>query len=312
MRVAYFGTASFAVPALRAIADQVVAVVTQAEKPSGRGLSIRPSPVKVAAEDLGIPVYAPLRSRAPEAIELFRSFDADIFIVAAYGQILSPEVLEIPRLGCFNLHGSILPRWRGAAPIQRAVEAGDTTSGVTLMVMDAGMDTGDIIAIAQTAIDGDETAGGLYNRLADLSGTLAAQWMPRLATGDFPRQIQNSSESTHAKKVTSEQGHLSVDLDVKTAYNRYRAFTPSPGAILKTAQGQIKILEAKCILGPDLIPGQVIEIRPDLILGFNGGGLRLIRVQPEGRKAMNGADFANGARLRPGMRWQEEVTSTGE
>lgn len=302
MRLAYFGTASFAVPALERLAGSVVHVVSQPDRPTGRGLKVQMSPVKEAALRLGLPVSTPEKAREPEFVEFLKSLDCDVFVVAAYGQILPQRILDIPKRGCVNLHGSILPRWRGAAPVQRAVEAGDSESGVTLMQMDKGMDTGDMIAISRTGIGADETAGELYDRLAVIAGDLAEEWLPRIALGDYSREKQDDVLATHAAKVTKEDAVLTCDLTMETAYNRYRAFTPTPGAVLMTKEGPLKILRARMASGNDGEAGEILAVRPDLVVAFADGALDLVEVQSVGRKRVSGADYANGARLGPGDR----------
>ncbi len=300
MRIVYFGTAPFAVPALERVAQHVVAVVTQPDKPSGRGLTEHPSPVKKRAIELGLPVLTPSKARAPEFIEEIRALAPDFGLVAAYGQILRQSLLDVPRQGFFNLHGSILPRWRGAAPVQRAIEAGDTESGVTLMKMDAGMDTGDMVVVGRTPIGPDETAGELYGRLATLAGEMAAEWIDRLAQGDYPSAKQDEAMATHAPKITRDDTILDPRMPVKEAYDRFRAVTPTPGAWAPTEKGPLKVVEARLGDYPSANPGTVVATRPCLAVGFTGGTLELIRVQPEGKAKMSGADYANGARVSIG------------
>lgn len=301
MKVVYFGSATFAVPALRALAPHISLVVSQPPKPTGRKLVLTKTPVHLVAEELGLPVETPPKCRAPEFIEQLREKDADVFIVAAYGQILPQALLDVPRQGCFNLHGSVLPRWRGAAPVQRAVEAGDNESGVTLMAMDAGMDTGDILAIERTPISSDETAGELYDRLAEIAGEMASEWLPRLVAGDFERQKQDDDSATHAKKVVPAEGQITSNLPAKTAYDRYRGFSPTPGCWLATSSGPLKIKKAS--LSPAVSePGTVVATRPDLVVALTDGSLVIEIVQPAGKPPMSGKDYANGARLQPGFR----------
>lgn len=301
MRLVYFGSADFAVPALEAVAPHVVLVVTQPDKPSGRGMKLRTTPVKAKALELGLPVESPAKSRAPEFVERIRSLEADALLVAAYGQILSVDLLNSAKQGGINLHGSILPRWRGAAPIQRAIEAGDTVSGVTLMQMDKGMDTGDIIAIEEVAIGSEETAGELFDRLAQTAGEMAKEWLPRIAAGDYPRAKQDDSQATIAPKITREDTLLTFEMDAAQAYNKFRAYAPWPGTTLETNAGPLKLVQVTHEPDPEARPGLVREVKPDLAVGFSGGWLILREVQPQGRRAVSGTDFANGARLRPGM-----------
>ncbi len=301
MRLVYFGSADFAVSALEAVAPHVVLVVSQPDKPSGRRMTLRPTPVKQRALELGLPVETPEKSRAPEFVEHIQSLEADALLVAAYGQILSERLLNSARQGGINLHGSLLPRWRGAAPIQRAIEAGDTESGVTLMQMDKGMDTGDIIALGETPIGPDETAGELFDRLAVLAGDMAAEWMPRICDGDYPRTPQDGSQATIAPKIGREDTLIDFGMTAADAYNKFRAYAPWPGSVLQSNLGALKLVKVSLEPDADAKPGLVREVRPNLAVGFEGGWLILTEVQPEGRRPVSGTDFANGARLRPGM-----------
>jgi methionyl-tRNA formyltransferase len=302
MKIVYFGTADFAVPALRAVMDSVTLVVSQPDRPRGRGLQMQPSAVKAAALELGLPVETPERSRSQDFIERLKGEGADVFLVAAYGQILSQAVLDIPRRGCINLHGSILPRWRGAAPIQRAIEAGDIETGVTLMQMDRGMDTGDMIAIERIPIEADATAGEIYSTLADLAGSMAREWMPQIVAGDYPRVPQDSELATHAPKVEKADAEITSDLVASVAYDRFRAFTPVPGAYLVTEVGQIKVHRARRVDDRGE-PGLLLDRPGRVVVGLADGGFELLEFQLDGRKRMTARDFLNGALVRPGMRF---------
>lgn len=300
IRVIYFGTSVFAIPALRAVADHVVLVVSQPDRPSGRGQRLHPSPISEVARELGLPLETPEKSRAPEFVEHLRSFDADLLLVAAYGQILSVRQLESARQGGINLHGSLLPEYRGAAPIQRCIQDGRTESGVTLMQMDKGMDTGDEIARVALPIGPDETYGELQDRLAIAAAELAADWLPRLAAGDYVRTPQDASRATHAAKVEKAEAQLQFEKPYLDEYNRFRAFTPSPGAFLVTRAGALKLSAVRSAGPSEQAPGTVVQTSPAFTVSFEGGALELLEVQPEGKKRMTGRDFANGARLRPG------------
>lgn len=299
-RVVYFGTAPFALPALRALQDHICLVVTQPDAPSGRGMNLQPSWVAKEAEALGLEVAKPIKSRSKEFVEHLASLDADLFVVAAYGQILSKSVLDLPKYGCINLHGSILPRWRGAAPVQRCIEAGDQESGVTLMLMDEGMDTGGIIAIDQVQIGKDETSGDLYDRLAELSGDMITQWIERLLVGDFEPVKQNDAEATYAPKVTKADGELSWD-SASEAYLQYRAFTPVPGVYLETNLGKLKIHQMN-VANRTGSAGEVLDKTDGLVVGMKEGSIVLTSVQPPGKARMHALDWANGARLAVGSR----------
>ena len=299
MRIVYFGTSEFAVPALKQIHQRVILVVSQPDRPSGRGMNTRPSPVKQCAIDLGLNVETPVRSRATEFVEKLKELGADAFIVASYGQILSKAVLAVPKHGCFNLHGSILPKYRGAAPIQYSLLNGDATTGVTLMLMDAGMDTGELIDTCEIQIKPDEIAGVLHDRLAVVAADLVEEWIDRLGTGVFPKTPQDEAEATYAPKVEKADAELRFDRPANKEFDRYRAFTPYPGGWIETSSGRLKVKNAA--LSSEIgRPGTVIEVRPTLIVAFQGGSMIWHVVQPEGKKPVTGAEFANGARLKPG------------
>ena len=338
MKLIFFGTGTFAVPALRALAGHVALVVTQPDRPSGRGMRMGVGPVKAAAMELGLTVESPEKSRAPEFVERLRAENADALVVASYGQILSPAVLDSARRGGINLHGSLLPKYRGAAPIQRAILDQEPETGVTLMQMDKGMDTGEVIAMRSTPIGPDETYGELQDRLAVIAAEMAVEWMPRIVSGDYPRVPQDSSGATMAPKVEKAEAELSFDRPATAEYARFRAFTPSPGATLRTKAGLVKLSRSRIAdrgsrisdaelgtrnseLGagnPEAVEssrsairdprsetrpesGEVLSVAPSFIIAFKEGAFELIEVQPEGKKRMSGRDLANGLRLKPGM-----------
>jgi len=303
MRVAFFGTAAFAVPTLRRIAGDVVLVVTQPDRPSGRGLSLRPSAVKQAASELGLEIATPAKCRDPEFVAQIAAIDLDLLVVVAYGQILSQALLDASRRGGFNLHGSLLPKYRGAAPIQWAILNGERTTGVTLMQMDRGMDTGDIVATRETPIGTDETAGELGSRLAAIGAELVAEWLPSLAAGDYPRTPQDHTLATYAPKLTKADAELRFEMAAASAYDRFRATTPAPGAFVSSRFGPVRILAARLLREPgDSPPGTVVRTSPELAVAFADGCLAFLTVQPSGKGPMSGHDFANGYRLRPGDR----------
>jgi methionyl-tRNA formyltransferase len=298
MSLIYFGTGTFALPALRALADSVSLVVTQPDRPTGRGMRLQPSPVKILANELGIRVESPEKSRAPEFVEVLEAEKADALVVASYGQILSQRVLNSAHRGGINLHGSILPLYRGAAPIQRCLLSGDLETGITLMQMDKGMDTGDVIEILRTPVNSDETYGELQDRLALIAAKMAVGWMPKIVRGEYTRHPQDNGIATVAPKIEKAEAELSVTRPAADEYNRFRAFTPAPGAFIKTANGVLKLSAARlgALTGE---AGEVLTTNP-LTIGFLHGSIELLEVQPEGKKRMSGKDFANGARLRPG------------
>lgn len=299
MKLVYFGTGSFALPALRALSPHISLVVTQPDRPSGRGMRLQPSPAKSAAMELGIAVESPEKSRAPEFVERLLAEEADALVVASYGQILSQKVLDSARSGGINLHGSILPKYRGAAPIQRAILNGETETGITLMQMDKGMDTGDVISIETLAIDSDETYGELQDRLAELAARMAADWMPRVVQGNYSRIPQDHEAATMAPKIEKSECELSTTRQARQEYDRFRAFTPAPGAFMATKFGLLKVSQAR--LGTETgAEGVVLSTGSSCQVAFRDGSIHLLEVQPEGKKRMSGRDFANGMRLKTG------------
>jgi methionyl-tRNA formyltransferase len=299
VKIILFGTGTFAIPALERISPHISLVVTQPDRPSGRNMRLQPSPVKLAGVGLGIPVESPEKSRAAEFVDRLRAEEADFLLVASYGQILSEAVLTSARQGGINLHGSILPTYRGAAPIQRAIENGDRETGITLMQMDKGMDTGDVIEIRRTPIEPDETYGELQDRLGVVAADLIESWAARIARGEYPRKPQDSGKATRAPKIDRAETQLNLSESATREYNRFRAFTPSPGAYLETRIGRLKIrkLRKSSLLGT---PGTVVALNPDVVVACAEGSLSLVEVQPEGKRPMEGRAWANGARLRIG------------
>jgi methionyl-tRNA formyltransferase len=245
MRIAFIGTAAFAVPALHALAragHTIPLVVTQPDRPAGRGLKLSPPPVKQAAWDLKLSIFQPARIRDEDAIARLRSERPDAIVVVAYGQILPETLLHLTRLGALNVHASLLPRHRGAAPIQRAILAGDTQTGVTIMQMDAGVDTGPILAVERIAIAERETAAGLEVRLAALGAELLVWALEALVSGAIAPIPQPDAGATYAPKIRPEEGRLRLDMPAVEIDRRVRALTPDPGCRLTLPQGEIKVL----------------------------------------------------------------------
>ena len=301
MRLVYFGTSAFAVPALQRLRDHVVLVVTQPDRPRGRGMELRRSDVNNAGKTFGLPVETPEKSRDKAFVERLKELAPDAFVVASYGQILSKALLAVPARGSVNLHASLLPKYRGAAPIQHAVLNGDAETGVTVMMRDEGMATGDVVAMKATPIGQGETAGELHDRLALIAADLAAEWVPKIVAGGFPRAPQDQEKATYAPKVTKADAELSFDRDARAEFDRYRAFTPAPGAWTNTAHGVLKLkkLSSASHFSAGAAPGTVLSTRP-FEVAFGQGSLVFESVQPEGRRAVSGEDFANGARLAVG------------
>ncbi len=298
LRLAFMGSPDFAVPALQALHDaghDVRAVYCQPPRPAGRGRAVRRCAVQVRAEALGLAVRTPARlRRAADAHAAFAALDLDAAVVAAYGLILPPEMLAAPRRGCLNIHASLLPRWRGAAPIQAAILAGDATSGVTVMQMDAGLDTGPMLLRAEVAIGPRMTAAALHDALAALGPRLVLR-----ALADPPPPVaQPAQGASYAEKLTRESGRLDWTRDAAALDRQVRAFDPWPGTFTGMAGEALKILAAEPAEG-DGPPGVVLDDAPRVACG--DGALRLLRVQAAGREAMDAAAFLRGHRLPPGF-----------
>ncbi|MBV6459882.1 MAG: Methionyl-tRNA formyltransferase [Fimbriimonadaceae bacterium] len=299
MKLAFFGSSEFAIPTLRALAGSIDLVVTQPDKPFGRKMQLQSTPVKETALELGLEVVEPARARDPEFVDSIAARRFDALVVAAYGQILPQRLLESAMRGGINLHGSILPSYRGAAPIQRAIMNGDTETGVTLMQMDRGMDTGDIIAIRTLAIGANDTASALLDTLGSLAAEMAMEWMPRIVDGNYPRAHQDHDRATYAPKIERSDCILDWTASCEDNYNRFRGVTEHPGALLPTKFGNLKLRRA-APGAPGGVTGSVYSLRP-FTVAMAGGGLELQVVQPEGKGPMSGSDWANGMRLKVGM-----------
>lgn len=304
MRLVYFGTSGFAEVILSRIEPlwpSIELVVTQPDRPSGRGLELKSSPVKLRAQELGLRLETPEKARNQGFVERIRELGTDALLVASYGQILSEELLQSAKRGGINLHASLLPKYRGAAPIQRAILEGETKTGITLMQMDKGMDTGDIIAAEETPIDPDETAGALELRLAEIAAEMALSWMPKIARGEYPRTPQEDALATCAPKMSRKDGEVGFDMRAEDAYRVFRAATPRPGCFLKTARGELKLLE--CRLGKaGGEPGEVLGIEGGaLLLAFKSESVAIMKGQFQGKKAFSGNELANGLRLTTGF-----------
>ena len=314
MRILYFGTSTFALPALRALVDQghtVVAVVTQPDRPAGRGGKLTTPPVKELAVQLGLPLLQPESCRAPEFLDTVRELAPGLSVVAAYGQFLPDALLTLPRFGSVNLHGSLLPKYRGAAPIQHAIMAGDEKTGVCLMWMVRQMDAGDVIACAETPIAPEDTGGTLMERLSVLAADLLLAWLPAIEQGTAPRTPQDPDLVTFASAIGKKERDIIWSQPAVASWRRIRALAPSPAAVT-TFRGQpVKILAAQ----PDNRmpsrmekPGEIVDIiAPTGPLVATGDGvLQLLTLQPAGKRPMSGADFVRGYRVTIGESFGEE------
>lgn len=310
MRLVYYGTPILSVPSLTRLVDDGRApllVVTRQDRPKGRGLSMSPSPVRAAAESRGLPVVTPARAGAPEELERIRALAPDLLLLAAYGQILSPALLAIPRIGALNVHFSLLPRHRGASPVQAAILAGDEETGVTTMWMNERLDEGPLFASLRVPIGPDEDAGSLTDRLAALGARCLSETLDRVERGEIVRTAQDPSRATYSGKLTREDARLSLRDDPVAFARRVRAFAPRPGAYLTLTGGDTLLVLAASPGTPsesDVPHGTVLTVDPPrgIEVALDKGSIWLRRVRPGGRKEMGGSDYANGARLRAGLR----------
>ena len=300
MRIVFIGTGEIGVPTLRALLHsehEVVAVVTQPDKPVGREQSIEPPPIKRAligrARPPGAPILQPGRIKDPQTIGEIRRLTPDVIVVVAYGQILPSDVLEIPRLACLNLHASLLPRWRGAAPVQAAIAAGDCETGITVMFMDEGLDTGDILLQRSVEIRPTDTAGSLHDRLAQIAPEALLESLRLLAAGNAPRITQENARATYAPKLKREHGQIDWSESAEAIARKIRAYNPWPGAFMKVGDQNLKIFSVSVV---DLNgqPGGILRSDKDLTIAAGKGALSLAQVQLEGKRRMTAAEFLRG------------------
>ena len=302
-RLGFLGTPDFAATILRALIDvgrPPVCVYAQPPRPAGRGHKPQPSAVELLAREAGIELRTPVKLRDPEATRAFASLDLDLAIVAAYGLILPQPVLEAPRRGCVNLHASLLPRWRGAAPIQRAILAGDTVTGITLMQMDAGLDTGAMLRQETLPIDPGVTGGALHDGLAALAARLLVDSLSDLLAGRLDPTPQPADGMTYAAKIDRAELRLDWTRPALELERVVRAFAPRPGAYAEHAGERIKILGAVALDGTGA-PGTVLDTQPTIACG--AGALRLTRLQRAGRDALDAESFRRGFALPPGSQF---------
>ena len=304
MRLAFMGTPDFAVVALAELAaagHEIAAVYTQPPRPRGRGREVKPSPVQAFAESLGLPVRTPLSMRDPAEIEAFRALDLDAAAVVAYGQILPGEVLEAPRLGAFNLHASLLPRWRGAAPIQRALMAGDALTGVQVMRMTEGLDEGPILLSETVPIAWDETAATLHDKLAAAGASLLPRALASVERGAQHETAQTEAGATYAKKITPKETRIDWSKSAPEVDRRIRALSPFPGAWFEapSERGPVRVKALMARISPAAgHPGEVLD--DELLIACGDGAVRLLTVQREGRGVQDAATFLRGFSLPTG------------
>ncbi|MBI1921124.1 MAG: methionyl-tRNA formyltransferase [Geobacter sp.] len=304
LRVLFMGTPEFACPTLQMLLDhprvEVVGVVTQPDRPKGRGQKLAPPPVKELAEKHGIPVSQPLKVRVPEYIEEVRSINPDLIVVIAFGQILPKPLLDIPRHGCINVHASLLPRYRGAAPINWCIINGETETGITTMMMDVGLDTGDMLLKKAIPIGPDEDAGELHDRLSLLGAETMRETLDLLLSGRLVREKQDDALSCYAPMLKKEMGLIDWNLEPERIRSQMRGLTPWPGAFTFLDGKTLKICRARVGTASGA-PGTVLKAdKTGIEIACNGGSLIVEELQLEGRKRLPAAEFLAGCRLEPG------------
>ena len=304
MRIIFMGTPEFAAPAIDSLIDaghEIAAVFSQPDKPKGRGYAMTPPPVKVKAMEHNIPVYQPKSMRDGEALKIFREIKPDVGVVIAYGKILPQEILDAPKYGCINVHASLLPKYRGAAPIQWSVIDGESKTGVTTMQMDAGLDTGDMLLRSETDIAPDETAGDLHDRLSAMGAELIVKTLDALARGELKPEKQDDSGTCYAKMLTKELCAVDWSRSAREIHNQIRGLSPWPVAtavlegrklkLHRSAVSPIEAAEGKC--------GEIICLEP-LTVKCGSGAVELLEIQAEGKKRMTAEDYLRGHKIEKG------------
>ena len=301
MRIVFIGTGEIGVPTLRALqksGHELIGIVTQPDKPAGRAQKITAPPIKAALSEGTMSMLQPARIKDPQSIEEIRALEPDVIVVVAYGQILPRAVLEIPKIACLNLHASLLPRWRGAAPIQAAISAGDRETGMTVMYMDEGLDTGDILLQRKIDISPTETGATLHDRLAQIAPDALLESLQLLAAGNAPRISQDKSLASYAPKLNREAGRLNWNEGAEAIERKIRAYNPWPGAFAEFAGRNLKIFSATIV---DLRgkPGEILRKDRELVVATSDRALSLTDIQLEGKRRMSVAEFLRGIVDRP-------------
>ena len=313
MDIIFMGTPDFAVPVLETLTasekHHVKAVITQPDKARGRSGKLIFTPVKEAALAHDIPVYTPEKVKDPAFVEQIKQISCDIIVVVAFGQILSKEILEYPAYGCVNVHASLLPRWRGAAPIQWSILAGDEKTGVTIMQMDVGLDTGDMLAKTEIPLDGTETGESLFEKLSVLGGPLLLETLDKIQEGTVQPEKQKEEDSTYAKMLTRDMGELDFTKDALSLERTIRGLNSWPSAYTYYAGKMLKIWGAKVVEEEgNAVPGEVVKIQKDGFFIQTGKGLlKAEQVQLEGKKKMSAGDFLRGIQMQPGEKLGKEA-----
>lgn len=302
MKIVYMGTPDFAVPALKKLAQSpkhtVAAVFTQPDKPQGRKMIMTPPNVKVCAQELSIPVYQPKSMKGDDAFAQLEEIDPDVIVVAAYGQILPKRVLDLPKFGCVNIHGSLLPKYRGAAPIQQAVLNGDKVTGVTTMLMDVGLDTGDILLTKETEIGINETSAELFDRLSLMGGELIEETLDALENGTVEPKKQDEKLASHTSKIDKSMCPVSFDKPALEIHNRIRGLYSWPIATAQIGGKRVKIHKAR-LCDKSGRAGEILSVKP-LVIACAEGSVEILELQPEGKKKMTAEAFAAGHKLKTG------------
>lgn len=314
MKIVFMGTPDFAVGALEAVIQaghQVTAVVTQPDKPKGRGKEVQMTPVKQCALKYGIPVFQPVKIKAPEAVEELRKYEADIFIVAAFGQLLSEEILTMPRLGCVNIHASLLPKYRGAAPIQWVIINGEKETGITIMQMDKGLDTGDMLLKCVVPIDEKETGETLHDKLCEAGAKLIVEALPKIEKGEIKPERQKEEEASYVTMIKKSLGHIDWSNDAAVIERLVRGLNSWPSAYTYYNKKTLKIWESESVeektsSGSEKKAGSIEKVEKDAFYVNTGKGLlKVTEVQLEGKKRMKVKDFLLGYPLAEGIRLDE-------
>jgi len=298
MRILFIGTGDIGMPTLQALLKsehEIVGVVTQPDKPVGRAQTIEPPPIKKALTATKIRVLQPERIKDRQAIEEIHALTPDVIVVMAYGQILPSDILEVPKITCLNLHASLLPRWRGAAPIQAAIAAGDRKTGITVMYMNEGLDTGDILLQCAIDIEPTDTGGSLHDRLAKVAPETLLESLELLENGRAPRIPQHDALATYASKLKREDGKIDWTNPADAIERKIRAFDPWPGAFMKY-DGQNLMIFSATILALRGTPGEILQSEKELVIAAGEGALSLGQVQLEGKRRMTAAEFLRGHR----------------
>ena len=309
MKIVFMGTPDFARSALEKIIEaghEVTLVVTQPDKPKGRSGELQPCDVKVCALEHNIPVYQPVKIKQPEHVEYLKTIDADIFVVAAFGQILSQEILDIPRFGCVNIHASLLPKYRGAAPIQQSIIDGEKETGVTIMQMAAGMDTGDILLQRAVPIDENETGGGLFDKLSKLGAELIVEALPMIERGELTPVPQDEEKATKCGKLSKDMGLIDFEKDAVSIRNLVRGLNPWPSAYTFLDGKMLKIWDVKVVTDleeSEAENGTIVAVSKDsFTVKTKDGYLEVLELQLEGKKRMRAKDFLLGYKLTLGCK----------